>query len=455
MATRFPTFQYQQLNPSYQSDAARMLGAQLQKSGLSTEPVRTPLAGLGRLSKALVGAYLQKGAMDRQVAREDERTKQIMGMIPANASPEMKAFATTYPMAFASALGTSMFTPRTTTSITPGEIGGEKGLITKETTDYPFGKTQENIKGFSRSPVPKTTKIIKGSDVNTALDGFTLQANYSGKNLTGYTVLNKPEKPGFKNAIDLSTSKPVFVSNQQLEENQDNYIPIIKNSKLAINPDGTVNIQDSIFTGDSNDIGLTKSVTSTLQKDIVSNVGKANKIADLIANFKPEYFKYENQFKAKLSGLMEKSGATLDEKTQKSYQDFTNFMSRLSRISAVEINEIYGAVLSGGEEARAQEFIVDRKDSPTLAYSKLKQSYELAKKGIARKQYILKNGLMPKNKSFRDYDTIIPLSQFDKIIDDRGAAIELEIKNANPQISDEELNFQVTQKLSKEFGVTF
>ena len=71
------------------------------------------------------------------------------------------------------------------------------------------------------------------------------------------------------------------------------------------------------------------------------------------------------------------------------------------------------------------------------------------------KQYILKNGLMPKNKSFRDYDTIIPLSQFDKIIDDRGAAIELEIKNANPQISDEELNFQVTQKLSKEFGVTF
>ena len=100
MATRFPTFQYQQLNPSYQSDPARMLGAQLQKSGLSTEPVRTPLAGLGKLSQALVGAYLQKGAMDRQVEREDaykDSLTQALSGMDLSKTPILANYAAKFP----------------------------------------------------------------------------------------------------------------------------------------------------------------------------------------------------------------------------------------------------------------------------------------------------------------------------------------------------------------------
>ena len=67
-----PSFRYKQLNPAYQSDPRRILGQSLMTQGSSSAPVRTPLQGLGRLSSALVGAYLQKGAVDRQVAREDE-----------------------------------------------------------------------------------------------------------------------------------------------------------------------------------------------------------------------------------------------------------------------------------------------------------------------------------------------------------------------------------------------
>ena len=92
-----PSFRYKQLNPAYQSDPRRILGQSLMTQGSSSAPVQTPLQGLGRLSSALVGAYLQKGAMDRQVTREDERTKQIMGMIPENASPERRAYAQSNP----------------------------------------------------------------------------------------------------------------------------------------------------------------------------------------------------------------------------------------------------------------------------------------------------------------------------------------------------------------------
>ena len=72
-----PSFRYKQLNPAYQSDPRRILGQSLMTQGSSSAPVRTPLQGLGRLSSALVGAYLQKGAIDRQVAREGEYKDQL------------------------------------------------------------------------------------------------------------------------------------------------------------------------------------------------------------------------------------------------------------------------------------------------------------------------------------------------------------------------------------------
>ena len=453
-----PSFRYKALNPAYQSDPRRILGQQLMQQGSSSAPVATPLQGLGRLSSALVGAYLQKGAIDRQVAREDEFKTNLSSLLGPNATAQQTAALQMFPNIMGQGLVSNMVAPRKTTSVVPQTIGNQTGLATQTTTTALGSEPVTNTTSFSRDPLPKvkkTTSIIDGNTLNPSLDGYTLQAKQENGVTVGYTVLDKPEKPGFKSAVDLTTGKPVFVSNEQLEDNQTNYIPIIKNSQIAVNSDGTVNMQESIFTGASNKGDLTKSIKTSLQKDIISNAGKANKVLDLITDFKPEYFRYEEQFKAKLSGLMEKGGATLDDATQKSYRDYTDFMSKLSRISAVEINEIYGAVLSGGEEARANEFIVDKKDSPTLAFSKLKQSYGLAKKGIARKQYILKKGLMPKDKSFRDFDKIIPLSQFDKIIDDRGAAIETELKTANPQISEQELESQVTQKLSKEFGVTF
>ena len=84
-----PSFRYKALNPAYQSDPRRILGQSLMTQGSSSAPVRTPLQGLGRLSSALVGAYLQKGAIDRQVAREgeyqDKLTNALSGMnLPAN-----------------------------------------------------------------------------------------------------------------------------------------------------------------------------------------------------------------------------------------------------------------------------------------------------------------------------------------------------------------------------------
>ena len=76
-AGRQPSMQFQQLNQAYQSDPRRILGQALMQQGASTAPVRTPLQGLGRLSSALVGAYLQRKAGDTQVEREADYERRL------------------------------------------------------------------------------------------------------------------------------------------------------------------------------------------------------------------------------------------------------------------------------------------------------------------------------------------------------------------------------------------
>ena len=92
-----PSFRYKQLNPAYQSDPRRILGQQLMQQGSSSAPVQTPLQGLGRLSSALVGAYLQKGAMDRQVEKEsaydDKLSNAIAGLDMSAMPPGFDALA--------------------------------------------------------------------------------------------------------------------------------------------------------------------------------------------------------------------------------------------------------------------------------------------------------------------------------------------------------------------------
>ena len=125
---RRPSMQFQQLNPAFQSDPRRILGQALMQQGTSAAPVRTPLQGLGRLSSALVGAYLQRKAGDEQVRREDEARDALLASLPANASPMLRNLVQVNPGAVQSAMATSAFQPTTTAFTetiegTPGAVG--------------------------------------------------------------------------------------------------------------------------------------------------------------------------------------------------------------------------------------------------------------------------------------------------------------------------------------------
>jgi hypothetical protein len=126
-----PTFGFQRLNPAYQSDPRRIMGQALAQQGASTAPVRTPLQGLGRLSSALVGAYLQRNALDAQAQREAQASEALMGMLPENVSPQVRAAVRAAPGSFEPAIMASMLQPTTTSSLVDQ---GDMAFVQNKTT---------------------------------------------------------------------------------------------------------------------------------------------------------------------------------------------------------------------------------------------------------------------------------------------------------------------------------
>jgi hypothetical protein len=112
--------------------------------GASTAPVRTPLQGLGRLSSALVGAYLQRKAGDAQVERETAMTDQIMGMLPEDATAGQRAFvAGSQPSGVCTTgLDKAQFAPTTSSDL--ATLGDFTGVRTTQTNPI-TGATSSSI----------------------------------------------------------------------------------------------------------------------------------------------------------------------------------------------------------------------------------------------------------------------------------------------------------------------
>ena len=251
-----PSFRYKQLNPAYQSDPRRILGQQLMQQGSSSAPVATPLQGLGRLSSALVGAYLQKGAMDRQVSREEERTNQIMGMIPANASPEMRAYAQSNPEGFMTAFSQSMFKPKS--EVFTQDLGG--GSVYGTQTTGPFGNISQNVSGFASKPKPQPTQIITLINPNNPKDFVTGDENSA--EIKAALTSNRyqlPSKSGTNVTIDQKTET---VANQEAAKNGIAQIGALQ-KEVSADRDlvGRLDISMALLEGDTETGPLTQLIT--------------------------------------------------------------------------------------------------------------------------------------------------------------------------------------------------
>jgi hypothetical protein len=126
------------------------------------------LQGLGRLSSALIGAYLQKGAIDRQVAREDEYKNQLanaLSGIDMSSTPILANFAQQFPE---QALPIAISTEATKATTKPTETfttltnaqAVNQGLPVDRGQVYQIGSVSKQIK-----PIGSTTGASMGTSV--------------------------------------------------------------------------------------------------------------------------------------------------------------------------------------------------------------------------------------------------------------------------------------------------
>ena len=97
-----PSFQFQDLNRAFQLDPRNTLASALMQQGARGTPIRTPLECIGRLAQALVGAMLQKRALDRLEGHETTRQQNLQTALQSlntADNPALAALAQIDPMA--------------------------------------------------------------------------------------------------------------------------------------------------------------------------------------------------------------------------------------------------------------------------------------------------------------------------------------------------------------------
>jgi hypothetical protein len=188
-----PSMQYQQLNQTYQSDPRRILGQALMGQGTSTAPVRTPLAGLGRLSSALVGAYLQRKAGDELSARETKMTDAILGGLP-EALQNNPLIRANLP-AVSGAATAALLQPKTSQSIVDD---GDLAYVQTD-TQSPFSTTPtSSIGGLiqRRAPTDARTSAMKNAEAQGLVPGSAEYNAFIAKSGSGVTINTGDKKGG-------------------------------------------------------------------------------------------------------------------------------------------------------------------------------------------------------------------------------------------------------------------
>ena len=209
-----PTFQFQRLNPAFQSDPRRILGQQLMGQGASTAPVRTPLQGLGSLSSALVGAYLQRNALDAQAQREAQATEALQAALPQNLTPGVAALFAANPSAAEQALMTASLQPTTTSKIVD-----QNGLKAVETT-VTNPVTQRQTTTLSNLVQPKAAPkadVLNFVNPNDPSDVKSILTTDPAVQTKAQALLDKGyiERPGAGTSVSVTPS--INIANEQAQ----------------------------------------------------------------------------------------------------------------------------------------------------------------------------------------------------------------------------------------------
>jgi hypothetical protein len=206
-------------------------------------------------------------------------------------------------------------------------------------------------------------------------------------------------------------------------------------------------------TGDNTPVA--PATRNDIEKDIVNLTERRARVNRIGETYKPEFQQLGTRFGMAWGTALDKLGVEIDPQTQKNMRDFQTFKSSAYNDLNSTLKELSGAAVTESEATRQLQVLpnpgegIFDGDSPTAFESKLNESKRAINYALARKTYLLRNGI-PHDFAAGNVGGI-QLDDMPQIINGRAREIEADLRRQG--VPDDQLDSQLMAKLKTEFGV--
>lgn len=199
----------------------------------------------------------------------------------------------------------------------------------------------------------------------------------------------------------------------------------------------------------------TQATQTDIQKKQLQLKDTAANIRELENNFDPTLQGIGKRLNVALLAGKEKLGAALTPQEQQDVAQMTQQRAAAFNVLNNELNRLSGAAVTENELRRLTQSLpnpgagVFDGDSPTEFLAKMRRATKSIKSSIARYNYAQRFGF----RSLEELAASVPLEEMPTVIRHRGMQIEAEIKQANPNANEGDIQAEVKKRLSAEFGI--
>tara|TARA_R110002096_G_scaffold201398_1_gene385993 strand:- start:10810 stop:12537 length:1728 start_codon:yes stop_codon:yes gene_type:complete len=215
-------------------------------------------------------------------------------------------------------------------------------------------------------------------------------------------------------------------------------------------PEGYVPIKGSVTAAKPGDIPLSRGAQTATENELRTIDDSLANLEKVQADFDPKFLQVFPNLKIGAMANLEKLGKELSPEQMAEVEQFANFKQDAIQVVNEGIKAITGAAMTESEAVRiTKQFANVEDDSPTQFKAKIDNAAEKTRLAKTRRQWLLKNGAAI---DFSKDTPSVSLDSFQTRFNNRIAQIEDDVREANPDLSEEEVTKRTEVRLLEEFG---
>jgi hypothetical protein len=198
-----------------------------------------------------------------------------------------------------------------------------------------------------------------------------------------------------------------------------------------------------------------KTAGNKVDEDLLGVTRNLMQLDAISSQFKPEYQRFQDKIGFEALKIKD-SSVGLNNKEKKDLTEYSQYRRNAFNTLNEYIKSITGAAMTNAEADRILKGLPSPGtglfdgDSPTEFKAKLDDAVQKTKMSVARLAYIKRQGMSLEDGQG---NAILPLERMPALINERGKAIESELKAKEPNVTEKALQRAVRRQLGVEFGL--